>query len=165
MNIHFQQYITNFPEYKRAYITNYEIDIETQKQYENEYNFLTWKTIFDEVSKENRYKKKTLITGYLKYLKNVCYIMEIKDMRFNNLSNLAQFHAFVTELIETTNIEYFSLSPYDTKYNYSATWSGSYFSLKKISTGKTIYPCFGVNYADTATQIRSNFLLDFFIEW
>ncbi len=158
-NHHFGQYINTFPNYKRAYITNYELGDE-KNPYKKDYNFLTWKEIYEKLSRI-RIKENEVVKGYLKYLKNVCGFMEIKDMRFDNLSNLAQFNSMVNEIV---NSSYANLicSSYDTKYNYSSTYSGSYFSLKIKDGKKVIYPWFGVEYGeDTKIQI----ILEFDAGW
>lgn len=151
-NHHFAQYKKTFSDYERAYITNYELGDE-KKSYESDYLFFTWKEIYDDLSKINSTKANPVITGYLKYLKNICSFMGIKDMRFDNLCNLAQFNTFVNELISR---QYGNLicNPYDTKYNFSMTYSGSYFSLKTKEEKKFIYPWFGVTYTEEETSIQ-----------
>lgn len=52
--------------------------------------------------KKNESIRGQTIEGYLKYLKAVCCFMAINDMRFGNLSNLAQFNRFVKEIIDNT---------------------------------------------------------------
>ena len=150
-NHHFEQYKKTFPDYKHAYITNYELGEEKIK-YRNDYSFFTWKKIFEELTKINNEKNNEVIEGYLKYLKNVCGFMEIKDMRFENLGNLAQFNTFVKELIDSS-YENLVCSPYDTKYNFSSNYSGSYFLLKKKDGEKVVYPWFGVQYNTQETKI------------
>lgn len=159
-NQHFEQYIKTFPDYKRAYITNYELGNE-KSLYENDYHFFTWKEVFEKLSEINTEKHHEVIEGYLKYLKTVCSLMEVNDMRFNNLNNLAQFNACVKELIDAS---YGNLicRPYDTKYNYSSNYSGSYFSLKTRDEKKVIYPWFGVEYNED-TKIR--IIMEFDTGW
>lgn len=155
-NHHFEQYKNTFPNYNRAYITNYELGDEKIK-YKNDYIFFTWKEIYENLSKINSKKENKVVAGYLKYLKNVCGFMEIKDMRFDNLNNLAQFNIFVNEIIISPH-ENLICSPYNTKYNFSSTYSGSYFSLKTKTGEKVIYPWFGVEYSeDTKIQVIMEF--------
>lgn len=51
-NHHFEQYEIGFPDYKRAYITNYKIDFVEKEKYKSAYIFHTW----EELSKN--YQKK-----------------------------------------------------------------------------------------------------------
>jgi len=150
---HFKQYKNAFPNYKRAYITNYELEQTDKEEYKNDYQFFTWKDIFDSIHKENEGKHNDIVCGYLRYLKTVCNFVEIKNMRFDNLSNLAQFNEFIIQLV---NDKYgkLTLQPYDTKFNYSSNWSGTYFSIKKIDGEKCIYPWFGVTYSEERTYIH-----------
>lgn len=150
-NQHFDQYIRAFPDYKRAYITNYELGSGKTK-YKKDYCFFTWKEIYDTLLRVNEIKKNEVIEGYLKYLKKVCGFMEIKDMRFDNLHNLAQFNSTVKEII-STQYDNLICTPYDTKYNFSMIYSGSYFSLRTEKGKKVIYPWFGVQYGDDDTKI------------
>lgn len=160
-NHHFDQYVQSFPEYERAYITNYEIE-EMKEEYKDKYFFYTWKEIYDHLCKQNNNPKNETIQGYTKYLEKVCNFMEINDMRFGNLYNLAQFNVYVKEITEN-KYGNLILSPYDTKYNYSSTYSGTYFSLKKENTQKCIYPWFGVYYKDSIPII--GFTMEFAKGW
>lgn len=150
-NHHFEQYRKTFPNYERAYITNYELGDE-KNPYINDYKFFTWKKIYEELFKTNSKKENEVVTGYLKYLKRVCNFMEIKDMRFENLSNLAQFNSMVKELVNQTYGE-LVCQYYETKYNFGSTYSGAYFSLKTKNGKKVIYPWFGVEYNEN-TKIK-----------
>ena len=151
-NHHFEQYINTFPDYKRAYITNYKLDSE-KEFYKDKYVFLTWHEIFDNLIIINRSLKNNVIEGYIQYLKYVLNFTEITDMRFDNLTNLAQFNAFVTEIIKNNSNGL--ISP-NTRPNdgYSSTWSGSSFILKNKDGDKTISPWFGVYYGDNDTKIK-----------
>lgn len=161
-NHHFEQYKTNFPKYERAYITNYELSNDEKKDYKDDYKFLTWKNIHDNLCNGNKNLDNEIIKGYTKYLQSVCNFMEIKDMRFKNLSNLAQFNGYVKELVDNT-YENYTVKPYNTKYNYGDTFSGSYFSLQNGENENRIYPWFGVCYGTENTSI--SFILEFFKGW
>ena len=150
---HFKQYKEAFPNYKRAYITNYELEQTDKEEYKNDYQFFTWKDIFDSIHKENEGKHNDIVCGYLRYLKTICNFVEIKNIRFDNLSNLAQFNEFIVKLVND-KYDKLTLQPYDTKFNYSSNCSGTYFSIKKTDGKKCIYPWFGVTYNEEHTSIE-----------
>lgn len=150
-NQHFDQYIKTFPDYKRAYITNYELGSE-KEPYKNDYHFTTWKKIYNDLKSE----KNDAIKNYLEYIKGVCIIMDIKDMRFNNLCGLRQFNEFVAKELLEKEYDGFELTipSSDRSYwedGFAIGASGKYFKLQKKV--KKIKPWFGVFYTDTEVYI------------
>lgn len=160
-NQHFDQYIKTFSDYKRAYITNYELGSK-KEPYKNDYHFTTWKKIYNDLKSE----KNDAIKNYLEYIKGVCIIMDIKDMRFNNLCGLRQFNEFVAKELLEKEYDGFELTKIKDKCWIG--YSGYDFNLKKKGGKKIIKLWFGVSYSDIEVHFcfsiylkENNFIKDY----
>lgn len=140
---HFQQYIDTFPNAKRAYITNYNIDKSEKEKYD--YRFRTWEEMILDL--ENNATNNSL-KPFAKLIRFICNVKEIKKMNLSNLSSLFYFNNFVNQIVNNP-IENFELSQYNNaKDSIANGWSGSYFSLQKKGGKEIIYPWFGIHYHD-----------------
>jgi hypothetical protein len=97
---HFEQYKTDFPGAKRAFLANY-----TEPEHEG-WIVKTW-TGFIRCLDEKTGKKPnelpdaehSFIRGYSDYLKSVTYYQEAKSMNLSNISNLYFFSKLVSEIV------------------------------------------------------------------
>lgn len=150
---HIAQYCQNkeLETYNKIYLSNYELieeDLpENDKEFLNNFTRKTWRELYELLDKANKKKQSDAITSYLAYIKSVCCIFDIKDIRLNQtLVQLGQFKMYLRELIQTASIKDLEIQPYNTAYNYSDTSSGTYFSVSYKKAKYIIYPWIGVCY-------------------
>lgn len=141
---HFDQYKFQFPSARFGYITNYPLSY-----IDKNYEIRQWsgfkKFIQQELQSETDEFAIDLISGYLKYLTNVCGIFNLKKMNLNNLSSLYHFNHLIKKIVNS--IEDNETSLYNQGKNYDADRSGQYFEFKISDTIK-IWPWLGVYYTE-----------------
>ncbi|CAM1372170.1 hypothetical protein [Tenacibaculum xiamenense] len=113
---HFLQYVDDFPNAKRGYITNYELE-----EHEG-YKITTWKGFRNALKNEHLNKNgkidQELLKGYITYLENVCLIKEIKKMKLEGIQSL---YSFLNSLDEVTII---SKKSEEDKINFTSQQNG-----------------------------------------
>lgn len=105
---HLEDYIRDFPEAKRGYITNYYLS--EKKKCESEYFIKTWEE-FSSHLRNNLSHNSEFIKGYLKYLDNICAIKNIKQMQLSGIQSLYSFINTLDKVIEG-DYENYSYSRY-----------------------------------------------------
>lgn len=149
---------------KFGLITNHRIDDITRTK-ARDYNFTiprTWEQFtryLDRKVHEQEFSGgwEDVIKGYIGYVKEVCSIVEIKEIRFESLSSLVYFSRLVRKVIEQFQSEILDCQVYKIGRAFGENWSGQYFSLK-IKGGKVaIYPFFGVYYNEEPPTIVFSF--------
>lgn len=155
-NYHFSQYFHDYQEYKRGFISAYNLDEDTRKEAEAKYGFriTRWKDFIHHL-KENLaaglfMDASDLVQGYINYVEEVCSIMELKEVRFDKLNGL---HTFVKVL--TSAIADYSRNGLDihVKHSYKGRsfgdcWSGKYVQVIDKRTDKEIWPLYAIAYND-----------------
>lgn len=146
-NLH-NQYLVDFPKAKYGLIANYKINIKT------DFTIKTWKDFknYLEVKlKENDYfdeETKPLIKGYIKYLKNVCNMIDINEkMNFDNLKSVNYFNLLLEQIIDL-NDENIQIEVDNQTKGTSNYRTGKYFDMRKPGGDKHILPWFGICYRD-----------------
>jgi hypothetical protein len=143
-NHHFEQYKSQFPNARFGYITNYPLT-HSGKDYEIR-QWSEFKTFLEAaLTKETDIQTVNLISGYLKYLTNVCGIFNLRKMNLNNLSSLYHFNHLIKKI--ASSIDDHESSLYNQGKNYDAERSGQYFELKKSNNNK-VWPWLGVYYTE-----------------
>jgi hypothetical protein len=168
-NYHIEQYAKlNFLREKEigklGLITNHRIDDITRAK-ARDYNFTNPRT-WEEFSRylDNKVHDKSfsgdwedVIKGYIEYVKEVCSIVEIKEIRFESLSSLACFNRLVRKVIEQFQSEILDCQLYKIGRAFGENWSGQYFSLKKKGGKIAIYPFFGIYYDEEPPSVVFSF--------
>lgn len=98
-----------------------------------------------------------VISGYTEYIKEVCSIMKIEEIRFGSLSSLGYFNRLIKKTIEQFQSQLFDCRLYKIGRAFGEYWSGQYFSLQKRGNKLVIYPFFGVYYKDGPPSILFSF--------
>lgn len=168
---HFKQYgEAPIPEDKKikglGIIVNHKIDNVSIKD-ASEFNFVvkTWESFIkflEKKLKENSFlpESGSPVRAYIQYVKEVCSIMELKEIRFNNLYSLFHFHALIKKIIEEFDHEEFEVGLYKAGRANGESWSGEYFSLKLKNGKKTVYPFLGIYYGEEPPTIYLAFEKD-----
>lgn len=131
-NHHFSQYISTFkiPKNRLGYITNY-------KLLELGFIVKTWEELYDHINNNLPEDKieRALISGYLKYLKNVCGIFKItKKMNLNGIYSLYSLLELFNKLLNRSESK-FDLQFYSNKnIKPGIGISGSYFEINYSDT-------------------------------
>ncbi|HOT32650.1 MAG TPA: hypothetical protein PLP09_10850, partial [Petrotogaceae bacterium] len=89
------------------------------------------------------------IQGYIKYVTEVCNIVELKKIDFNKLNSLFFFNNLVKKTISEFVKEDLKIDLYSTPRAFGPGYSGQYFSLKKLQGTNEVYPWFGIWYGYT----------------
>ncbi len=148
-NHHFEQYDYDFPNAKKGYIANYQIENIEGYSIKNWREFIDW--FKNEVLKghENIPEKDLLlINGYFSYLTSVCSIINYEKMNLSNLKSLYHFNLMINEIIKTPFIESELYCTVNTLLKGINEYrSGKYFTIFKGDTHLVIGdPWFGVCY-------------------
>ena len=149
---------------KLGLITNYRIDDITRAKARG-YNFTTpgtWEQFsryLDSKMQEKSFSAdwEDVIKGYIEYVKEVCSIMEIKEIRFGSLSSLAYFNRLVKKVVEQFQSETLDCQLYKIGSAFGENWSGQYFSFKKKGGKSAVYPFFGIYYNEEPPTIVFSF--------
>ena len=148
-------------------VTNHRIDDVTRAKAKDK-NFTDPRT-WEEFTKhlENKLRAKSfpeewgdIIEGYIEYVKEVCSIMELKEIRFGKLISLFHFNRLIKKVIEEFDREEFEVNLYKASRANGENWSGQYFSLKKKNKKETIYPFLGIYYGEETPTIYITFEKD-----
>jgi hypothetical protein len=100
------------------------------------------------------------IRAYTHYVKEVCSIMELKEIRFDNLSSLFYFHRLIRKILEGFGREGVEVGLYKASRANGENWSGEYFSLKRRDEKTAIYPFLGIYYGEEPPTIYFAFEKD-----
>lgn len=149
-----------------AIITNHRMD-EHSFRIAREHNFKvsTWTDFSSFV--ENKLQgmeidnqSEICVRAYVGYVKEVCSIMEPKEIRFNTLSSLFQFNRLIKKIIEEFHREGFDYKLSKQSRANGENWAGHYFSLKRKNGKQTIYPFYGIYYGEDPPTIYFAFEKD-----
>lgn len=149
-NNHFEQYrnCQKFFEAERGFIANYRIDDELAKKYG--FTCVTWgdfiKVLESAVTKEDDVNESaTMYRAYIAYVRKVCEIIDMKDMRLDNIVSLYYFNNIIKQTIQSPGNGY-DYWLYNQGKACAEGYSGSYFCLRKKNSGDIDYPWFGIWY-------------------
>jgi hypothetical protein len=160
VNDHFPQYADKFGEAGRGFIANYRADEETAKRHS--FTCTTWGAFVNELEGVKKSdvvfddKSWSLLQAYIKYVREVCCIVKLKEIRFDNIDSLYHFNK-LTEQVILSSVAGYECSLYKGGKSFSETGSGWYFSMKKKGGRTEIYPWFGIWYGDEDTIIYMSF--------
>jgi len=167
-NYHFKKYGEIHPPkgkkiLGRAIITNHKIDDNSKREAEK-YNFKVelWEKFVEYLKEELKKKKfdsksEKCLKAYVKYVKEVCSIMELQAIRCKKLSSLFYFNKLVEKLLKNFLHDEVKCHLYLLSSGFSEGWSGQYFSLKKKRRRTTLYPWLGINYMEEPPTISVDF--------
>lgn len=172
-NHHFEQYKNTFSNYKKAYVTNYNLSNKEKESYKNEYNFITWKEIYEGL--EQFEQENELIKFYRCYLKRICYFREIKNMRFGDLRGLLDFGTFIEQvLVEkasggliTSLKQSFDKNSYGESFNYTQgkksikLWFGAYWNEDETNICLSTTDADAINNAKIKETLKGNSILKY----
>ncbi|MGA2318759.1 MAG: hypothetical protein ABSG71_20620 [Thermodesulfobacteriota bacterium] len=152
---------------KLGLVTNHRIDEATRAKAKDN-NFTdprTWEEFTTHLENKLRAKSfpeewEDIIKGYIEYVKEVCSIMELKEIRFDTLISLFYFNRLVKKTIEEFNREGFEVNFCKFPRANGENWSGQYFSLKKKEKKEAIYPFLGIYYGEEPPTIYIAFEKD-----
>jgi hypothetical protein len=155
---HFAQYDATYQKAEKGFIANYRVDplpgwaVRTW----DEFVHLLVKDL-----KEKAYEDsvRALITAYIKYVREVCGLMEIKEMRFENLTSLTHFARLLDQLIQSPPGQ-FETDACNQGKAVSDCEFGRYFWLKKKGGKAEIYPWLGIWFGDDSLCIFMHFRAD-----
>ncbi|MEK7880633.1 MAG: hypothetical protein AAB210_01900, partial [Deltaproteobacteria bacterium] len=137
-NYHFKEYSESFKVKGYGIITNHEI------KGADECGFVIrqWCDFVESLKNANfEETDRPIIKGYISYVKEVCSMKEIKEIRFDKLNSLYYFSNLIEKIIQEYNY-----SLYNTIHACGNGDTGKYFILKKGTN--EIWPWFGINYED-----------------
>jgi len=170
-NYHFDQYAkSSAPEGKKieglGIIVNHTIDDDSKGiAQRNKFKIETWNSLCKFIEKGLVEKKfdtesENCIRAYIQYVKEVCSIMEIKEIRFVMLSALFHFNRLIKKIINEFQRVGFECKLYKASRANGESWSGQYFSLNRKGAKTVIYPFFGVYYGEEPPTIYIAFEKD-----
>jgi len=94
---------------------------------------------------------KIYVDAYIQYVKEVCCIMDLKEVKFDNdnLHSLQYFYNLVVTVIKDYKGNGIHCDFYNAPQRaFSAKHTGSYFSLQRTDTKGIALPFFGIYYGD-----------------
>lgn len=162
-NYHFENYGTFVRDNKATgfgLIINHELEkSDVQKTLAYCCTVKKWEEFIDVLNKkEFPEEEKPVVDGYIQYVKEVCSIMEIKEIRFNRLESLYYFNNLIKKIIKQFNQEGYLCDLYSAPTrSFGDCWSGQYFSLQREGGKTTIWPFFGVYYDEEPPFILFSF--------
>jgi hypothetical protein len=140
---HHFDYVDHFPNAKFAYITNYHlppahgIEIRTWEAFRNH-------LVVALKSPEVDSQSKVLINAYIRFLTNICYIVQLKKMNLNNLNSLYHLNVLFRKIINS--LPGFETSVIDRWNPFNESRAGRYFSLKLGD--RVINPYLGIYFKE-----------------
>ena len=144
-------------------IINHKLDGVSQKNAQkSNFKVAYWESFVERLKKEKfSADEKIYIDVYIRYVKEVCSIVELKEIRFDKLSSLYHFNNLITKIIHEFSLQGFDCSFYNTPPRARGNgWSGQYFSLKRIAGKTTIWPSFGIYFEEEPPSIYMAFEKD-----
>jgi|GEM_PF-2353262 len=124
-----------------------------------------WDDFIEYLEKQQSFdsEEKEFINGYIKYVKEVCTIMELKKITFNKLNSLIYFINLVATIIDKFQKEGLMCERNkDVRRSpFAASYSGQYFRLKRVGGKTTIWPSFGIYFGDEEPMVYIDFESDF----
>jgi len=155
-NNHFDQYLQEKPA-GFGFIANYPIYNAPQ-----EVKARMWSDLIEHLNTDlNSFdeEEKKLITAYISYVKEVCSMVEIREMRLDNLESLCYFNLALDNLIKTAPPGY-QVKPYNGARSYWDSCSGKYLELIREGRKTGIYPWIGIWYGSKEIAIYFSFSKD-----
>ncbi|MFH0811774.1 MAG: hypothetical protein V2A69_02905 [Pseudomonadota bacterium] len=165
-NYHFEDYGTFVKDNKATafgLIVNHDLErAEVQKALDYCCNVKKWEEFVDLLTKKKfPEEERPIVEGYIQYVKEVCSIMEIKEIRFDKLESLYYFCNLVKKIIKQFNRAGFVCDLYSAATrSFGDSWSGQYFSLQREGGKTTIWPFFGIYYGEEPPVILFSFESD-----
>ena len=170
-NYHIEQYRKATETYEKkivalGLIVNHKIE-DVLREKVNQYHFKieTWENFIKLL--ETKLTEKTfdsefdrVIKAYIQYAKEVCSIMEFKDIRFNTLMSLYYFNRLIKKIIEEFHFNDFEFTIYKLSRAFGENLSGQYFGLKRKSGKVEMYPFWGIYYGEEPPVIYFAFERD-----
>ncbi len=160
-NDHFEQYATKFPKAELGFIANYRAPAETAQKYS--FKCVTWEDFIRVLSREYAEAKddqedvgSVMCQAYIGYVKEVCGIVDMKDMRFDNIVSLFYFAKVIKQTIQSS-VQGYECWLYNQGKSCGDDYSGSYFGLKQKKGKVEVYPWFGIWYGESPPTINITF--------
>ena len=153
-NYHFEKYasplesknITGF-----GIISNHKLDnISLEEAQKNNFRVAYWEDFIEGLKLHKFYDEEIMcIEAYIQYVKEVCSIMELKVIRFNELSSLYFLNGLITKIIHESSFKGFECEIYTSSPRaHGDCWSGQYLSLKRKSGASIVYLFFGIYFEE-----------------
>jgi len=102
-------------------------------------------------------EEKSLVGAYIKFVKGVCSIMEIKKMVFDNLIALYYFNQLLGKIVSDFKHKEIVCSIYNGSKPSGDSYSGVYFCIQKKTNHAEAYPWFGIYYGEEPPSIAISF--------
>lgn len=155
-NLQFEKYQKDFSNAKEfGYITNYKVspingyEIKTWEDFKDFIEFKITNGYFDE-----NLEHKNLVSGYLKFVENICSLIKIEKMNLENLSSLFHFNSLLKTLLREP-FNGFEVYEWNQTKNHESYQSGQSFRLKKENGDKSpIYGWVGVYFHSTNESVN-----------
>ncbi len=152
-NYHFEQYSEPREGKKKGtfgIIINHKMD-GASRQMATSHNFLvvTWKDVVDQIKGTHfSSEARPYMNAYINYVREVCSIMEFKEIRLEKLNSLPYFVNLIKKIISEYESNDIEIDLYPAQRAFGPSWSGQYFSMKRKGSEKTTYPFWGIDYGE-----------------
>lgn len=114
----------------------------------------SWGELYNNI-KEKKYndKDQVLIDGYISYLKEVCMMVDIEEIRLEkkSLNSLYYLMNLIKKIINGSSHDDYSYDLYSTKRAFSYNAIGQYYSIKNKKSNKSAWLWFGIDFEDEPT--------------
>lgn len=161
-NNHFEQYAKTFDKDKRGFIANYRVPMETERKYG--FSRATWEDLIGIISREINNldpldEGTKMLQAYTEYVKEVCGIVEMKEMRLDKLVSLYHFNKLVEHIVRSS-VEGYECELINQGKCFGESYSGRYFALSRTGDKIKVYPWLGIWYGETPPSIYMSFRKD-----
>lgn len=154
MNCHIEDYTKasqNIKDVDNIYlgiITNYYLQSSDKELAEKfKWKIRNWKDFYELIINKDYGDYQLLINGYKEYVKKVCSMIEINEIRFEKQSLNSLFHLMnlIIKLIDSSSHDDYNYKLYSTKREFSDNALGHYYVITNLKTNKSAYPWFGIS--------------------
>jgi hypothetical protein len=164
-NYHFEQYTVSIEGKKQGtfgIIVNHKMDAASrQKAISRNVLVVTWRDFLDQIERTHfSSESQPYMKAYINYIKEVCGVMELKEIRFEKLTSLPYFVNLIKKVISEFECDGFEIALYNAQRAFGPSWSGQYFSMKKEGSQRTAYPFWGIYYGEEPASIYFAFERD-----
>ena len=154
-NYHFREYaerIADRPGSRLVLLTNHVPDREQQIEAKQlGCSVLLWRDFVNYVDSAFG-NGSTLVSAYLRYVRRVCNMRELSDIRFDpaSLHSLVSFSDLIEEVIRVASYGDFTYSRYENSRDYGRSWTGAYFELQyqHADVQREVLGFFGLGYGE-----------------
>jgi len=154
-NYHLRQYaerIADHPGSRLVLLTDHVLDREQQIEAEQlGWSVLHWRDFVNHVDSAFG-NDSALVSAYLRYVRRVCNMIELRDIRFDpaSLYSLVSFSALIEEVILAASHGDFTYSRYENRRDYGRSWTGAYFELqyRHADVQRKVWGFYGLGYGE-----------------